>query len=102
MGFEPLLYELDNKDFPLAFTAPIELGLSIDDYYTNENGSNEAFGYISYGVAATLPLAFLDSSWGDVSLGFSAKGLHLDNELANINHNDDNYGVVMGSLGFEF
>lgn len=102
MGFEPLLFEFDNEDFPLAFTAPIELGLSIDDYYTNENGSNRGFGYISYGVAANLPLAFLDASWGDVSVGFSAEGLHLDHELANINHGDDNYGVVMGSLGFEF
>jgi len=102
MGFEPLLFELDNEDFPLAFTAPVELGLSVDDYYTSPGGQNKAFGYISYGVAANLPLAFLDASWGDVSVGVSGKGMHFDHVLANINHGDDNYGVVMGSLGVEF
>jgi hypothetical protein len=102
MGIEPLLYQLDNDEFPLAFTAPIELGLSIVDYYENDDGSNEAFGYLSYGVAMNLPLEFLDASWGDFSLGFSAKGLHLGNSLAEVNHGDDNYGVVMGSIGVEF
>jgi hypothetical protein len=102
LGFEPLLFELDNDDFPLALTAPVELGLSVDDYYSTPGGQNKGFGYISYGVAASLPLAFLDSSWGDVSLGLSGKGMHFDHVLAQINHGDDNYGVMMGSIGVEF
>lgn len=102
MAIAPTLYEFDNEDFPLAITAPFELGLSVHDYYQDEDGDDDTYGYLQYGIAAKLPLAFLDASWGDFYVGFSAVGLNLGNSLANINHGDHNYGVVMGSLGVEF
>jgi len=101
-GVEPTLFEVDSEDFPLALSAPLEIGLSLGDYYENDDGSDETFGYFSYGIAANLPLAFLDSSWGEFFVGVSAKGMHFGDSMAELNHNDSNYGVVMGSIGVEF
>lgn len=102
MGVEPTLFTFDSKEYPLALSAPVEIGLSVTDYYENDDGANEVFGYITYGLALNLPLEFLHPSWGHVSVGFSAKGLHLGNSLAEVNGGDDNYGIVMGSIGVEF
>lgn len=102
MGVEPLLYEFDNEMFPLAFTAPLELGLSVVDYYEGDDGSDETFGYFSYGVTATLPLEFIDKSFGAWKYILSGKGFHFGNTLAEVDEDDDNYGVVMSSLAVEF
>ena len=64
MGIEPTLFELDNDDFPLALSAPQELGLSINDYYENDDDSDETFGYFTTGLTGTLPLPFIDASFG--------------------------------------
>jgi len=102
MAIAPTLFTLDNEDFPLTITAPVELGLSVKDYYQDETGDNDTYGYLQYGLAATLPLAFLDASWGDVYVGLSGQGINLGNSTASFNHGDHNYGIVMGSLGVEF
>jgi hypothetical protein len=102
LGVEPTLFELDNDDLPLAFTFPLEVGLSVEDYYEGDDGSDETFGYISYGVTATLPIAFVDASYGAWSVILSGKGMHFGDTLAEVNKHDDNYGVVTGSIGVEF
>jgi hypothetical protein len=102
MGLEPLIYEFESDKLPITLTAPLEIGLSIVDYYENDDGSNEAFGYFSYGLAAKMSLDCIDSSWGDVYLGLSGKGLHFGDSMAEVNHGDKDYGVVMGSIGVEF
>jgi len=102
MGIEPTLFELDNDDFPLALTFPLEIGLSIVDYYEGDDGSDETFGYFNWGATATLPLAFIDKSFGAWSFILSGKGFYFGDTLAEVNGDDDLYGVVMGSLGVEF
>jgi len=102
MGIEPTIFELDNKSVPVTLSTPIELGLSATDYYEGDDGNSPTFGYLSYGLTATMPLKFIDPSWGKISWILSAKGLYLENTLAEVNNNDDNYGVVMSSLSFEF
>jgi hypothetical protein len=101
-GVEPTLFELDNDDFPLYFSAPVEVGLSVSDYYEGDDGNDETFGYISYGISATLPLDIIDQSYGKWSLVLSGKGMHFGNTLAEVNKDDDNYGVAMASIVLDF
>ena len=102
LGVEPTLFELDNDDWPLGFTAPVEIGLSVEDYYEGDDGSDETFGYISYGVAATLPIGIIDPSYGAWSIILKGQGFHFGDTLAEVNKHDDNYGVVTGSIALEF
>ncbi len=101
-GVEPLLYEFESDRLPLAFTFPLEIGISASDYYEGDDGSDETFGYINWGVTATLPLPFIDKSFGAWSAILSGKGFYFGDTLAEVNGGDDTYGVVMGSLGVEF
>jgi hypothetical protein len=102
MGLEPTLFELDHKDFPLAISAPQEIGLSINDYYENDDGSDETFGYFSTGITNTLPLPFIDKSFGAWSLILSGKLYAFGDSMEELNKGDSTFGVVMGSVGVEF
>ena len=56
MGIEPTLFEVQIENYPITVTAPVELGLTIDDYYERAaNGHESTFGYLSYGLKASVP-----------------------------------------------
>src|SRR5262249_31059005 len=52
MGIEPTLWTFgEGGDYPVTFSAPLELGLSINNYYEEEDGSEDTFGYFSFGIS---------------------------------------------------
>jgi hypothetical protein len=97
-GIEPTLFELTNG---VSFSLPLEMGLAIEDYYEEADGSEDTFGYVSFGLAVSIPLAFVPGP-GSWSLGLSGKGLYFGDTLAEVNEGDELYPVVMGSLSIEF
>jgi hypothetical protein len=100
MGVEPTLYTIEHDRYPLTFTFPLELGLSIDDYYEDETGSENVFGYFSWGLKASVPLAFMPKQLGEWSFGLAARGFAFSSDLANAaNDGDDLQYQVVGSLG---
>jgi hypothetical protein len=56
---------------------PIAVGLGQKRYYLGEH-----FGFFSAGVALTVPLAFIPSSWGEWSLGASGTYYRLGRTVA--------------------
>lgn len=102
MGVEPTLYSLEYEKTAVDFTLPLELGLSIEDYYEKPDDSNAGFGYLSFGLAANVPLSFIDPSFGAWNLGLAFTGFYFSHTLAQVNHGDDFYPMVMGSLAVEF
>jgi hypothetical protein len=103
LGIAPTLFALENERFPLELTFPIELGLSIDDYYEFDNESNDdGFGYVSWGVTARLPLTFVPASYGSWSLIATGKGYHFSDSLEEANEGDHLQAQGVGSLALEF
>jgi len=102
MGVEPTIYEFQNERFPLALTFPVEVGLSAGDYYENGAGRDDTFGYVNWGVSASLPLPFIHESYGAWSLGLRGKVYYFGDNLAGVNRGNEIYGVVAGGLGVEF
>ena len=53
---------------PASITFPVVLGISVDDYYLDSDGSNSFFGYIQGGVQASLPITSIPAKYGAWSL----------------------------------
>jgi hypothetical protein len=103
MGIGPTLFTLgEGSDMPVTFSAPIELGLAIDDYYEEEDGDENTFGYLNFGLSASVPLAFMPEGTGDWTFKLTGKGWYLSNTLAEANRGRSLYPQFIASLGVEF
>jgi hypothetical protein len=103
MGIGPTLYEHDDERFAFSIAFPIELGLSIDEYYEEpDRGQNDTFGYLAWGVTFTLPISAIPSDFGSWSFALDARGYYFGNNLARANRGDKLYPVVTGSLILEY
>jgi hypothetical protein len=102
LGIEPTLVSCEcGNGWEPELKAPIEVGLSPEDYY-EQPGADDEFGYSSWGLSASTPLPFISESFGKWSFTLSGKGYYFGDNLADANHGDEVYGVGMASLGVEF
>lgn len=77
---------------------PIKVGMSIDDYYVDSNGSNEFFGYFSVGAGFSAPLA-VPARWGKWALTGGVEYIYVAADSAEIaNDGGENYELI-GKLG---
>lgn len=83
---------------PVTISIPIAVGLGQKRYYLGEH-----FGFFSAGVAVSVPLAFMPSSWGEWNLGVSGTYYRLGrNVAAQSNDGVQNESVFALTLGTEF
>jgi hypothetical protein len=103
LGIAPTLYDFEHDRFPVTFTLPVEVGLSMHDYYEDAaDGDEDVYGYTSFGVLATMPLKFIPEGAGTWTFKLSGKGYHFSNDLAEANKNDNWWPVGMAGLAVEF
>ena len=102
LGVAPGVYTF-NEDgrYPVAISVPLTLGLSLKDYYFDEGGDEEFFGYAAAAVAVSVPLAFIPAEYGAWNVTGSFQYLYLNAEgLQAANHGDD-YELI-GKVGLAF
>jgi hypothetical protein len=89
---------LDNivpsEDLPVSLSVPFAIGLSLDDYYGDED-----FGFLSVGVMAGMPLDFIPSDLGVWEAYAGVTGYWLNDDVAGLTDGDDDYEIVL-SAGF--
>jgi len=94
-------YTLDMKDVPYVGNAtisfPIVVGLTMDHYFTDSDGSNALFGYVSVGPAASIPLP-VPARYGAWNLNASLAYLYLGADSLEAANNDSEHAYV-GKLG---
>jgi hypothetical protein len=79
---------------------PVVLGMSLEDYYFDDDGDEEFLGYASIGVTLTIPLS-VPARYGSWNLIGGVSYLQLLAEsLETINNDDDN--EIIGKLGIAF
>ncbi|MFN8642736.1 MAG: hypothetical protein U0802_14185 [Candidatus Binatia bacterium] len=104
-GVEPSL-ELslpfdDAHDYPVTAGIPLAVGISLYDYY--KTGIDDpVWGFASFGLSASVPLAFVPSDFGAWSLGAAVNVLVLNDTLKAINSGDNPYPVGTLSLAMEY
>jgi hypothetical protein len=104
-GIEPgleLSLPLDDAgDYPVTATLPLAVGFSLYDYY-DDGVDNPTWGFFSFGLSASLPLAFVPSDFGAWSVGGGINVLVLNDTLKDINAGDNPYPVGTFSLAMEY
>ncbi len=87
-------------DSGLEISVPISLGMSVDDYYVDADGSNEFLGYGTIGLATSIPLP-MPAKYGEWNLNASIKYLYLFADgLEAANEGDAN--ELIGTVGVSF
>lgn len=96
---------------PVTLTFPITAGFGSHDFYQNEFGENEAYGWFSAGVNATYALPFIPECYGTWTLnaGYTYYNLGDGNDYAysekvggTIRNGDDHEHVFQGGIMVAF
>ncbi len=85
-------FGLDVASLSLSF--PIKFGFSVDDYYVDNDGDNEIFGYASIGAMASIPLP-MPEKYGSWSLTGGVEYIQLFADSAeNANDGGQDYELL--------
>lgn len=94
--------EVGAVENPVELSFPVTVGLSLADYYFDEDGDDEFFGYVSVAAAAGIPLP-VPADYGDWRLVPSVEALFLGaNSLEVINNDDSSEFIGSLEVVFEF
>lgn len=100
VGIEPSHTWENSPLGDVTFSLPIEAGFSLDDYYEGAAG-DESFGYLTAGIAASLPLP-APAGFGSWSLHAGVDFLLLGDSNEALNNNDDSEVIAHAGVTFEF
>jgi hypothetical protein len=94
--------EIGEGDYPVSITVPLAIGVSMYDYYETSHEDDHAFGFFSFGLGMSIPLAFIPEDFGSWSTGATFTGLVLSNTLEDVNEGDQFYPIGVWTIGFEY
>lgn len=97
----PTYVAFAEEKYPLTLSLPLALGLSLSDYYEID-GDDDTFGFFSFGLSTSVPLAFIPADYGAWSAyaGFNLYVLGDNLEAANLG--DSPFGVGTGGIRFDY
>jgi hypothetical protein len=94
--------EIPVAGIPITVSAPNTFGLSLNNFYLNDHGGNQTYGYFSTGLSIEIPLeAISGKGFGDWRLVFSGAYQRLDADSL-IDANDGHRDVITGAISFRF
>jgi uncharacterized protein (TIGR02001 family) len=98
VGAEYGMSLVESEDYPIDLTIPVTVGMSIDEFYVDDDGDNEFFGFVSVGANLGMPLTFIPSEYGAWSAGAGVTLFLLNDEAGLDDGENDDYNLV-GSIG---
>lgn len=97
LGIEPGATLLERSQVSVGVSVPLTLGLSLDDYYEDDDGDDEGFGFFDAGIAMALGFNGMPKSFGELSVTVAGHFLFLGDHLEAAN-NGDAFKAI-GSIG---
>lgn len=98
IGLEPTFPVYSGSATSFSVSVPMELGLSVLDYYEGANGDT-AFGFFSAGVAMAIGLGFVPEGFGAWEVGLGLQAIALGE---NTKTDDDLELIVSGGFSASF
>lgn len=99
-GVEPAFEIDDGPARGVEIRFPLAIGLSLSNYYETEEGANDAFGYLSLGATASIPLGSTGPANWRLDLGVQA--LMLGGAAASFNEGDRSVLIARVGVSVEF
>lgn len=100
LGVEPAYEIADGPAQGVEIRFPLAVGLSLSNYYETEDGANDAFGYLSLGATASIPLGSTGAATWSLDLGLQA--LLLGSAAASFNDGDRSVLIARVGVCVEF
>ncbi len=91
----------DAGDYPITTSVPLALALSLYNYY-NDGTNNDTFGFFSFGLTTSMPLAFIPEDYGSWSIGAGINVLVLSDTLKDVNQGDSPFPIGTGTITMEY
>ena len=85
---------IDSESLPVELTFPFALGFSIDDFYTDAGGGNEAFGFLKLGAQVSMDLDMIPEDYGSW-VGHAGIDLWFVNDDAGLLDSGDEFEPVL-------
>jgi hypothetical protein len=108
VGINPGFTFSEEGEYPLTLSFPIAAGFSLFNFYEDAGGAENRFGGVRFGVAAGVPLAFMNgqgygewSASGNVTYWIYGDGVEDANTGAGANDPDDIFGDLVVTLGVQ-
>ena len=102
LGVKPGVTLFEEAEYPLTLALPVTVGLSVSDYYEVPGESDDTFGYFDVGLAASVPLSFISSDYGEWSVSAAVDYLALSGTLADANRGDGGFFVGKAGIAFSY
>ena len=98
-GAETGFTVFESEDYPIDLTVPVTIGLSLDEFYVDDDGDNEFFGFISIGANFGMPLTFIPAEYGAWSAGAGLTLFILNDNAAGLEDGDSEEFNIVGTVG---
>jgi hypothetical protein len=96
-GIRPTWEAIKSETYPVTLAFPIVTGISLNDYYETNGHNDETWGFTSFGLVGSVPLAFMGENYGSWSATMSGTVYQFNSNLKNINDGDTPW--VVGQAG---
>ena len=99
LAVSPSFTLINDDTYPLSLTVPAGIAFFLDDDF--QGGNKSGVGYWYLGASLGLPLAFIDSSYGDWSVNFDVTYYNTSPRAIPGNVEDDFFTASLGlAVGF--
>lgn len=91
---------IESETYPVSLEVPLTLGLSLDEFYVDDSGDNEFFGFFSIGGNLSVPLEFIPREYGQWSASAGLTLFLLNDNAVGLDDGDNENFNIAASLGF--
>jgi hypothetical protein len=102
IGVAPGFTLFKDAAYPLSFSFPVAVGLSLYDYYEFGTGENDTFGVFSAGAKASLPLKFIPAAFGNWQVRASVLWYHFGDNTTQVNRGSRDSVVGLFGLAVSY
>jgi hypothetical protein len=102
LDIAPSFVIYDDETYPVTMAIPMQVGLSIGDYYESPTGKDNHFGFYKGGVTFSVPLGFVPEEYGAWSVAAGPAVYAFGQNLKNYNKGNNPWVVGTVSLNMSY
>jgi hypothetical protein len=95
-----VIYQDDT--YPVNLAIPMQVGMSVGNYYESPSGRDQAFGFYKGGLTFSVPLGFMPEEYGSWSVAAGPAVYVFNSNLKNYNKGNNPWVVGTVSLNFSY